>query len=158
MKSKLKTLIYGEVETLPQFHLRAFQIRSEYFLFQGETRQVNNLAGKYIMEMSKLGHLQQYMTTFQLKYRRFERLPRRHQISTIFNSTIEEVIETPETVDVYMSTAYSVIEPIVNHNFGNKFQHHNGPNKRQHIHKNTSQYYQPIYYQSLSTSSIIYLK
>ena len=93
-------------------------------MLQGETGQINNLTGKYIMGLSKLGHLQQYMTTFQLKYRKFERLPPRHQIFTIFNCTIEELFETPETVHVDMSTAYSVIEPIVNHNFENTFQDH----------------------------------
>ena len=34
-----------------------------------------------------------------------------------------------------MSTAHSVIETIVNGNFGNKFQHQNGPNQQQHIYK-----------------------
>ena len=57
-----------------------------------------------------------------------------------------------------MSTAHSVIEPIINRNFGNIFHHLNVPNQRQHIHKNTSQYYQPISYQRPRTSSIPYLK
>ena len=35
-----------------------------------------------------------------------------------------------------------MIEPIVNRNFGNTFQHQNGPYQRQHTHKNTSQQYQ----------------
>ena len=91
------------------------------------------------MGLSKLGHLQPYIPTFQLKYRQFERLPPRHQISTRFNCTIEEIFETPERVHVDMSTGYSVIERIVNQNFGNTFQHHNEPNKLQQIHKNTSQ-------------------
>ena len=36
----------GEVETLPQFHLRDLQIRSENFLLQYQTRKINNLTGK----------------------------------------------------------------------------------------------------------------
>ena len=40
-----------ERETLPQLHLRALQARSYIFLFQDETGQINNLTGKYIMEM-----------------------------------------------------------------------------------------------------------
>ena len=60
-----------------------------------------------------------------------------------------------------------MIEPIVNQNFGNTFQHQNGPNQRQYIqkntsqqyqHKNTSQQYQLISYQISRTSSVTYLK
>ena len=57
-----------------------------------------------------------------------------------------------------MSTAHSMIEPIVNRYFGNIFHHHNGPNQRKNIHKNISQHYQPRSYQIPSTSSIPYLK
>ena len=35
----------GEEETLPQFHIRALQIRSEIFLLKDETGQINNLTG-----------------------------------------------------------------------------------------------------------------
>ena len=62
------------------------------------------------MELSKLKHLQLYMTNSELYYRNFERLPQIHQLSTIFNSTIEEVFETLETSDVYISTAHSMIK------------------------------------------------
>ena len=93
------------------------------------------------MELSKLQHLQWYMTTFELDFINFESLPLRHQLSTIFHSTIEEVFETLETADVDMSTSHSIIEPIVNQDFGNTFHHQNGPNQNQHIHKNTSQQY-----------------
>ena len=34
------------------------------------------------------------MTTFELNYSRFEQLPQRHQLSTKFHFTIEEVFET----------------------------------------------------------------
>ena len=43
----------GEGETLPRLRLRAIQIRSEIFLLQYETGQINNLTSKYIMELSK---------------------------------------------------------------------------------------------------------
>ena len=36
-----------------------------------------------------------------------------------------------------------MIDTIVNRNFGDKFYHKNGPNQRQHTHKNNSQQYQP---------------
>ena len=52
----------GEVETLPQFHLRALYIRSELNLFQDQTGQINNLIGRYIMELSQLKYIQRYMT------------------------------------------------------------------------------------------------
>ena len=57
-----------------------------------------------------------------------------------------------------MITPRSMIEPIVNQNFGNTFQHQNGPNQRKKIHKDTSQKYQPRSYQISSKSSMIYLK
>ena len=81
------------------------------------------------------------MTNFELNYKKIERLPQRHQLSTIFKYTIGEVLETIETEDVDTSTSRSIIEPILNHNFDNTFQHQNGPNQRQHIHKNTIQHY-----------------
>ena len=74
------------------------------------------------------------MTTFELCYISFVRITQRYQISTIFNSTIEHFFETLETVYVDMSTAHSVIRPIVNQNFVNIFQHQNGPTQRQQIH------------------------
>ena len=83
-------------------------------------------------------HLQLNMNTFELNYRKYEQLPQRQQLSTIFKSTIEEVFEALETVDVCMSTAHSMIEPIVNRNFGNIFDHRNGPNQHQRIHKHYS--------------------
>ena len=43
--------LLGEVETLPQFHLRAFHIRNEIFLLQDKPGQINNLTGKYSMEL-----------------------------------------------------------------------------------------------------------
>ena len=98
------------------------------------------------------------MNTFEQYYRKFERLPQRHQISTICSSTVEEVFETPEIADVDMSTDHSIIEPIVKWNFVNTFQHQNGPNQRQQIHKNTIQQYQTRYYQRPRTSSFPHLK
>ena len=83
-----------EGENLPQLYLRALHIRSENFLLQDKTGQINNLTGKYIMEISKLKHLQRYMTTFELHDRKFERLPKIHQLSTLLHYTTEEVFET----------------------------------------------------------------
>ena len=65
------TFRFCEGKTLPQLHFRALQIRSKIFLLQDETGKINNLTGKYIMELSKLKHLQRYMTTFEIYYRKF---------------------------------------------------------------------------------------
>ena len=75
------------------------------------------------------------MTTIEIYYRKFEHLPQKHQLSTIFNSTIEEVFETLETADIDMSTDHSMIEPTVNRYFVNTLHHQNGPNQCQHIHR-----------------------
>ena len=75
------------------------------------------------------------MTPFELYYRKFESLPQIHQLSTKFTSIIEEVFENLRTEDIYMKTFHSIIEPIFHQSSGNKFQHHNGPTQRQHIHK-----------------------
>ena len=75
-----------------------------------ETVKTNNLTGKYIKELSKLKHLQHYMTTFELEYRKFAWNPQRHKLSNTFQFTIEEVFESLETSDVYMKTSnYSTI-------------------------------------------------
>ena len=63
------------------------------------------------------------MNTFELQYRNFERDPQRHQISTTFQCTIEEVFETLEKSDVEVSTPHSTIDPIYSRNFGNTFHH-----------------------------------
>ena len=78
---------------------------------------MDNLTGKYIMELSKLKHLQCYTTNCKLDYRKFNCKPQRHQLSTIFQSSIEEVFEALEKVDVDMSTAHSIIKPIFNQFF-----------------------------------------
>ena len=67
---------------------------------QDETRQINNLKNKYIMELSKLKHLQFHITNFELEYIKFKWVPKIYQISTTFQSTIEEVFETLETAYV----------------------------------------------------------
>ena len=91
------------------------------------------------MQMSKLKHLQRYTNPFEIYHRKFERIPQRHKISTIFTSTTDEVFETLETADADMTTYQSIIEPIVNRNFGNIFQHQNGPNQQQNIHQKNIQ-------------------
>ena len=52
------SLCLSEGVNLQKFHIRDLQIRSEVFLLQDKTGQINNLKGKYITEMSKLKHLQ----------------------------------------------------------------------------------------------------
>ena len=104
------------------------------------------------MELSKLKLLQRYMTNSELEYRNFEQLPQRHKLSTTFKSKIEGFFETLYTADVDMSTDHSMIYPIVNRNFGDTFHNHNGPNQRQHIHKNTSHQYQSRSHQRPGTS------
>ena len=94
--------LLGEIENIPQFHLRDIHTRSEIFLLQDKTGQINRPTGKYIMELSKLKHIQQYMNTFKLDYIKFENLTQRHQLSTILHSTIEEVFVTLEPADVDM--------------------------------------------------------
>ena len=84
----------GEGETIPQFHLRYFQTTYEIILLQDKIGQIKSLIGKYVMERSKLKHLQQYMTTFELNYGIFERLSQSGQLSTTLTPTIEEVFET----------------------------------------------------------------
>ena len=44
----------GEGETQHYFHLRAHVIKSEINLIQYQTGKINNLTGKYIMELSQL--------------------------------------------------------------------------------------------------------
>ena len=79
------------------------------------------------------------MTTFEPEYRKFELLPQSQQPPTMLQFKIEEVFETLETAGVDISTAHSMIDPILNRNFGNTFYHPNGSNKFQHTHKNISQ-------------------
>ena len=128
-----------EGETIPKFYLRALQIKSENFLLKYKIGKINNLMGKYILELSKLKQLQQYMNTFELDYNVFERLPQINQLYNAFTYGIEEVSETLFTADIDMTTSHSMIEPIVNRNFGNTFQHQNGINQRQQTHKKNSQ-------------------
>ena len=132
----------GEGEPLSDFHLRALAIRSEVVLMRDQTVQINNLTGKYIMELSKLKHLQRYTTSFELEFRRFERQPQSNHPSITFTPKTEEIFETLETADIDMNPSHSMIEPIINRNFGNTSQHQNGPNQHQHTHKNISQQYQ----------------
>ena len=78
------------------------------------------------------------MTPFELYYRRFERHPKIQQLSLTFTPKIEEMFETIEIVEIDMTLSHSIIEPIVNRNFDNTFQHKNEPNQRKYTHKNTS--------------------
>ena len=101
-----------------------------------------NLTGKYIIELSNLNHLQRYMISFEIDIRRFERQTQRNQLPIIFTPSMEVIFETLETADIGMTPFHSMIEPIVNGNFGYTFQHQNVPNRHQPTNKNTSQQYQ----------------
>ena len=50
---------------------------------------------------------------------------------------MEETFETLETADIDMHPSKSIIEPIVNSNFGNILKHQNGKNQHQRTHKKT---------------------
>ena len=81
------------------------------------------------------------MTSYELYYRSFERQPQSKQLPLTFTLKMEEIFETLEAAYIDINPLHSVIESIFNRNLGNKFQHHNVPNQRQRIHKNTSQQY-----------------
>ena len=82
------------------------------------------------MEIFNFKYLQYHIATFKLEYIPFECKPQRNQLSNTFQFTIEEVFETLETADVYMTPAHysTLIKSIVNRSFGNTFHHHNGLN------------------------------
>ena len=52
------TFFLGEGDSLPDFHLRVLAIRSDLEFIRYQTVHINNLTGKYIMELSKLKHIQ----------------------------------------------------------------------------------------------------
>ena len=94
------------------------------------------------MKLSKFKHLQCYMTSFDIEFRRFDRQPQSNQLSIIFIASMEVIFETIGTAYIYMNPSHLTIKLIVNRNFGNTFHHHNGFNKSQHTNKHTSQKYQ----------------
>ena len=55
----------GEGEPLPYFHLRALAIRSELVLVRYQTGKINNITGKYIMELSNMKNIQHYITSIE---------------------------------------------------------------------------------------------
>ena len=96
----------GEGKPLSDFHLKAFAIRNEPILTRDQIAQIINLTVKYIMELSKLKNIQQYTTSFELEFRRFECQPKRNQRSIIFTPKIEEIFETVETADIDMNPSH----------------------------------------------------
>ena len=46
------------------------------------------------MELSKIQHLQIYMTSFEMDYGKFKRNPQSNQLSTDFEITMEQAFET----------------------------------------------------------------
>ena len=79
------------------------------------------------MELSKLKHIQHYITSFQIALRQFERSPQSDQLKYTFDQPIELIFEAMETDDISMTPSWSIIDPIVNRNFGNTFHNQNGP-------------------------------
>ena len=71
------------------------------------------------------------MTNFEIYYRKFERNPKRHQLSNDFKITMEQVFGKIEAADIdIITTSYlNTIERIVNKNFGKNFHHNNDPNQ-----------------------------
>ena len=61
------------------------------------------------------------MTPFELDHRRFKHQPQIQQLPVTFTPKIKEIFERLETSDIDMAPSHSMIEPIVNRNFGNKF-------------------------------------
>ena len=59
--------------------------------------------------MSKLKHLQRYLTSFELDFRRFEHHPKSNQLSIIFTPSTEITFETLETADIDMNPSHSMI-------------------------------------------------
>ena len=113
----------GEVETLPDFSLRALSIRSELVSVKDQTGQINKLTGKYIMEMPNMKHIQLCMTYFEIYFIRFECQPQSDQLSIILTPSIELIFKNLETSDIEMNPSHSIIEPIVNRKSGNTFHH-----------------------------------
>ena len=64
---------------------------------------------------------------------------------------MEQVFETLETADIDMLTTIhpTMVDTIVNRNFGTTFYHPNGQNQRYHTHKYTGYHHQPIKYPQL---------
>ena len=79
-------LICGE--SIPDFHMLALHSISKIYPLNDNTAQKNNLTSKYIMELSKLKHLQRYMNYFEMDYIKFERKPQIHQLYIDFEITM----------------------------------------------------------------------
>ena len=69
------------------------------------------------------------MNPFELYYRMFEPHTQRQQLSLTFTPKIEEIFDTLDTSDIYMTPYHSIIELISTGILANKSQHQNGPNQ-----------------------------
>ena len=56
----------SEGEFLTAFHILYLKIKSELISIKYKTCKINNLTRKYNMELSKLKHIQRYMTSFDI--------------------------------------------------------------------------------------------
>ena len=94
------------------------------------------------MELSNLKHLQRYMTSFELDFRSFDHQLQSNQLSITLSPSMKLIFETLEIADVDMNPSHSMIVLFINRNYGNTFQHQNGPNHHQNTHKHSSKQYQ----------------
>ena len=78
-----------EKESLQEFHIWDLQAKTESYMLNDKTGQ-KNLTDKYIMEISKLNHLQLHIPLFELEYRKFKHKIQRHKFKNIFSFTMEE--------------------------------------------------------------------
>ena len=69
-------------------HLRALAIKSELIFMRHKIGHSNNLTEKYIIEISKLKHLKQYMTSLEINFIIFKHQPQSDQLSIIFTPSI----------------------------------------------------------------------
>ena len=96
----------GEGEPPPYFFIIPLEIISELLLLKYQTGQINKFKGKYIMELSKLKHLQRYMNYFEIDFKRFECHPQSDQLSDIFNPSMEDSFDTLQTADIVMNPSH----------------------------------------------------
>ena len=97
------TFCIGEVEFLTYFHLRPLAIKNELISMKDKTCHIKNLTGKYIMELSKLKHIQRYMNLFDINFRQFELQPQIYQLKYPLHQSIDIYFEYLEAADIEMN-------------------------------------------------------
>ena len=61
------------------------------------------------MELSKMKHLQSYMTSFELDFIRFERHTQSDQLAIIFTPSMEVIFENLQTSYIEINASHSMI-------------------------------------------------